>query len=216
MKTAVVFGATGLTGRELINELSSNAGYTKVIVANRRNNSYSSPKVSQVIIPDFMDLQSAQDALKGDDYFCCIGTTIAKAGSSEAFRKVDFEIPVQIAKIAQVHGASCLVIISSVGANIASGNFYLRTKGEMEHAVRESFNGNLKILRPSLLMGNRNEFRFGERMAVFFMKVFGWCFIGPLKQYKGISARSVAKAMIHSTTLPPEKTFLESEELTEQ
>lgn len=215
MKTAVVFGATGLTGSELVDELSSNAGYTKVIVASRRNNSYSSTKVSQVIIPDLTDLQPAKDALKGDDYFCCIGTTIGKAGSQEAFRKVDFDIPVQIAQLAEAHCASCLVVISSVGANAGAGNFYLRTKGEMELAVRKSFNGNLKIIRPSLLMGNRNEFRFGERMAVFFMKVFGWCFTGSLKRYKGISARSVASAMIRCTVMPPEKVFLESDEITD-
>lgn len=215
MKTAVVFGATGLTGSELVDELSSNAGYTKVIVVSRSSNLYSSPKISQVIIPDFANLQSAKDELKGDDYFCCIGTTIGKVGSQEAFRKVDFDIPVQIAEIAEVNGASSLVVMSSVGANEAAGNFYLRTKGEMELAVRKTFKGNLKILRPSLLMGNRNEFRFGERIAILFMKVFGWFFAGPFKRYKGISARSVAKAMIRCTTMPPEKVFLESNEITD-
>lgn len=212
-KTAVVFGATGLVGNELVNELLDNNEFEKVISIVRRTKPVSNPKHKQVLLQDFSSLLLRKDELIATDYYCCIGTTIKIAGSQEAFRRVDFDIPQQIALLAQELGISNLVVISSIGANANTRNFYLRTKGEMENAVRAIYRGNLKIVRPSLLMGNRNEFRFAEKASAMFMKMLNWIFIGPAKKYRGIYASDVAKAMIKATGLPAGKVFLESNEL---
>ncbi len=212
-KTAVVFGGNGLVGRELLGELFLNDAFATVKVVVRRQLTLQNPKLTQIVLKDFANLQEKKDLLSADDYFCCIGTTIKTAGSKEAFRQVDFDIPLTIGKLAHELSVSTLVVISSVGANARTGNFYLRTKGEMENAVRQAYTGNLKFVRPSLLMGNRIEYRFGEHLAVLFMKTFGWLFVGSAKKYRGIVARDVARAMIKATTLPVEKVFLESDEL---
>jgi uncharacterized protein YbjT (DUF2867 family) len=151
--------------------------------------------------------------LSATDYFCCIGTTIKKAKTQEAFRTVDYGIPLRIATLAQKLNIPNFIIISSVGARSNSRNFYLSTKGEMEAAVRKVYHGNLKFLRPSLLLGKRKEFRKGENAAINFMKTFGWIFAGPLKKYKAISASTVAKAMIQASVLPADKLVLEGYDL---
>jgi len=214
-RTAVVFGSTGLVGRELVSQLLVHEAYSKVIVLVRRSVPIPNLKYEQLIVPDFAAMQQYKNKLHGTDYFCCIGTTIKTAGTREAFRKVDFEIPIQIAQMANELSVPNLVVISSVGANPHTNNFYLRTKGEMEIAVRTIFNGNLKILRPSLLVGDRKEYRFGERAAKLSMIAFGWLFIGGLKKYKAIHVRKVAQAMIQVTEMSEDKIFLESDELQE-
>ena len=131
-----------------------------------------------------------------DDVYVCIGTTMKKAGSKEAFLKVDFELVQTIAQQAKAAGAKRLLVVSSIGANAESSNFYLRTKGQMEEAVKQYGFALCGIVRPSLLLGKRNEFRFGEKLGVFFYKVFGFIFVGPLRKYKGIYAVDVAKSMV--------------------
>jgi len=212
-KRAVVFGSTGLVGKELLKELLGNDEFDKVISVARKDLIVSNPRLEQVRITDFSQLMNLKDKLNATIFFCCIGTTIKIAGSKEAFRQVDLFIPQEIAKLAELLSVPSLVIISSIGASYASSNFYLRTKGEMEKTVRELYSGNLKIVRPSLLMGQRDEFRFGEKASVGFMKVFGWVFAGPLKKYKGIYAHDVARAMIKIAKFPSEKVIYESDEL---
>jgi uncharacterized protein YbjT (DUF2867 family) len=212
-RTAVVFGSTGLVGSELVSQLLEDEAYSKVIALVRRSVSIPSLKYEQLIVPDFATINHYKNKLQATDYFCCIGTTIKTAGTKEAFRKVDFEIPVQIAQMASELSIANLVIISSVGANPYTNNFYLRTKGEMENAVKTIYKGNLKIVRPSFLIGDRKEYRFGEQVAKLSMKVVGRLFIGPLKKYKAIHVSKVAHAMIHATGMPGDKIFLESDEL---
>lgn len=212
-KRAIVFGSTGLVGKELVNELFGNNEFDKVIAVIRRDMAVSHPKLEQIKLEDFSDLMKMKESFNASVFFCCIGTTIKTAGSQEAFRQVDLIIPQKIAKLAEALSVPSLVIISSIGASHTSANFYLRTKGEMEKTVRELYSGNLKIVRPSLLMGKRDESRFGEKAAVGFMKIFGWIFEGPLKKYKGIYARDVARAMIRIAHFPPEKVVYESDEL---
>lgn len=212
-KIAVVFGATGLVGKELVKALLANNLYFKIVIVSRKTLPIADHKLDQLLLDDFSNLNNYQNRLKANEFFCCIGTTIKTAGSQEAFRKVDYDIPLQVARLAQDLRIQNLVIISSIGADATTGNFYLRTKGEMENAVKEAYKGNLKIIRPSLLIGDRQEFRFGERVAVFIMKLTGWLFVGPLKKFRGIKASAVAKAMIQVTQLPVEKIFVESNEL---
>jgi uncharacterized protein YbjT (DUF2867 family) len=214
-RTAIVFGATGLVGKELIAQLLLNPEYEKVTAVVRRPLDITNAHFNEVILHDFSKLESEKHKLRSTEYFCCIGTTIKTAGSQNAFKKVDFDIPLQIAKLAQELAVSSLVVVSSVGANSNTGNFYLRTKGEMENAVRAAYGGNLKIVRPSLLMGNREEYRFAEKLSVVFMNMFGWLFMGPMKKYRGIYASAVARAMIKSTNITADKVFLESDELQE-
>jgi uncharacterized protein YbjT (DUF2867 family) len=212
-KSAVVFGATGLVGKELINALLENNDFGSITAVVRQQLVLTDPKLKQMKLPDFSKLMDLRDKLKAGVFFCCVGTTIKTAGSKEEFARVDLEIPKKIAQLAEALSIPSLVAISSIGADANSSNFYLRTKGEMEKAVREIYHGNLKFVRPSLLMGNRDEFRFGEKVSVAFMKGFGWLFAGPFKKYRGIYARDVARTMIKISDLPSDKIFYESDEL---
>ncbi len=212
-KTAVVFGSTGLVGGELINELLAHNDFDKVTAVARRELSVSHPKLEIYQMEGYSQLMQFKDKLNAAIYFCCIGTTMKIAGSKEKFRQVDLDIPVQIAQLAELLSVPSLVVISSIGASIRSSSFYLRTKGEMEKAVRENYSGNLKIVRPSLLMGNRDNVRFSEKTATIFMNIFSWLFAGPLRKYKGMHARNVARAMIKTAQFPEEKVIFESDEL---
>lgn len=194
-KTAVIFGATGLTGNELLKQLIENGNYSKIIAVVRREVDFKSNKVTNIILENFLNLFEIADKLKADLFFVCTGTTIKKAGSKEAFRKTDYEIPLRIAECAQQIKIPGMVVISSIGADSSSSNFYLRTKGEMEAAISKAYNGNLKFIRPSLLLGKRDEFRAGEYFASFVMKALGWAMIGPLKKYRGVKASEVARQM---------------------
>jgi len=212
-KTAVVFGATGLVGKELTGQLCSGSDYEKVVTVVRKKLPTTDQKIEQVQIDNFEKLVDLKDKLKAQSFFCCIGTTIKTAGSKEAFTKVDLDIPKRIAQLAEALSIPSLVIISSIGADAASSNFYLRTKGEMEKSVREIYSGKLRIVRPSLLMGNRDEFRFGEKASVGFMRAFGWMFAGPLRKYRGIYARDVARVMIKISRFKSDKVIFQSDEL---
>jgi len=214
-KSAVVFGATGLVGKELINALLENNDFESITAVVRKQLVLTNPKLKQIKLPDFSKLMDLRDRLKAGVFFCCVGTTIKTAGSKEEFARVDLEIPKNIARLAEALSITSLVAISSIGADANSSNFYLRTKGEMEKAVREIYHGNLKFVRPSLLMGNRDEFRFGEKVSVAFMKGFGWLFAGPIKKYRGIYARDVAHVMIKISDQTADKMIYESNELQE-
>jgi uncharacterized protein YbjT (DUF2867 family) len=193
-RTAVVLGATGLVGGFLTGKLLDNPDYHKVVVLARTPGGREHPKLEEHII-DFNRLEDYGGLFAADDVFCCIGTTMKKAGSKEAFRKVDYDIPVRAAKIAQMHARQFL-LVSSVGANPRSSNFYLRTKGEAEKAILGTTLSSIHILRPSFLIGPRKEKRGGEAVAKFFSGLFNPFLIGGLRKYRGIPAEIVATAMI--------------------
>ncbi|HCY00506.1 MAG TPA: hypothetical protein DG754_10235, partial [Bacteroidales bacterium] len=131
-----------------------------------------------------------------DTAYCCLGTTIKKAGSKEAFLEVDLELVVDFANKAKEAGVKRFAVVSSIGANAKSKNFYLNTKGKVEEQLKAIGFKRLVIVQPSLLLGKRNEKRFGEDMGKVLYSVFKFIFIGPLKKYRGIQALDVAKAMI--------------------
>ncbi|MBN2667231.1 MAG: NAD(P)H-binding protein [Bacteroidales bacterium] len=212
-KTAVVFGATGLIGKELVKTLLNDDSYERVTVVVRSPLALPDSKLSQIKLTDFSKLSELKGHLKSGNWFCCLGTTIKTAGSREAFANVDLEMPKAIAGLAEAASAESLVVISSIGANASSSNFYLRTKGEMEMAVMAIYKGNLKFVRPSLLMGDRVEFRLAESISAVFMKAFGWMMIGTLRKYRGIKAGDLARAMIIISNGPAEKVTYESDEL---
>ena len=212
-QTATVFGATGLVGKELIFELLESIPYVKVKAVVRNTLPMAHPKLEQIVIKDFNNLKDLASHLTSDVFFCCIGTTIKKAGSQEAFKKVDLDLPVKIAAIAESIHVPNLIIVSSIGANAHASNFYLRTKGEMEQKVQEVYHGNLKFVQPSFLIGHRVEFRFGEKIANVVMRVFGIFMFGPLAKYKGIHSIDVARSMIRLSESSKEKIFVKSDEL---
>lgn len=194
MKTALVIGSTGLIGSQLVDILLESEHYQKVVIFVKRESGKSHPKLEQHII-NFDAPETYQHLVKGDDLFCTIGTTIKKAGSQSAFRKVDYEYPIAFSKIAKTNKIKQFLIVSSLGANKDSNNFYLKTKGEMEAALAKANFETTVIVRPSLLLGQRSEFRFGEKMGAFFMKGFSFLFFGKVKKYRPIESSTVAKAL---------------------
>jgi uncharacterized protein YbjT (DUF2867 family) len=194
MKTALIIGSTGLIGSQLLDLLLESQEYDKVITFVKRDSGIQHPKLKQHII-DFDKPETYKELVVGDDFFCSIGTTIKKAGSQNAFRKVDFEYPKQFASLAQQNKVKQFLIITSLGADANSSNFYLKTKGEIQDFLKNCAFESISILQPSLLLGNRTEFRLGEKMGVYFMKLFSFLFIGNLKKYKAIQSEAVAKAM---------------------
>lgn len=194
MKTALIIGSTGLVGAQLLNLILESPVYDKVVVFVKRETSIKHPKLIQHLI-DFDKIENYQNLVVGDDFFCTIGTTIKKAGSQEAFKKVDLIYPKQFAQIALKNKVSQFLIISSLGANEQSTNFYLKTKGEMEAFLKKLTFKSTIILRPSLLLGNRTEFRVGEKFGAIFMKTISILLFGKLQKYKPIESKTVAKAL---------------------
>jgi uncharacterized protein YbjT (DUF2867 family) len=212
-QTATVFGATGLVGKELIFELLESIPYTKVKAVVRNTLPLAHPKLEQIVVKDFNYLKDSAPQFISDVFYCCVGTTIKKAGSQEEFKKIDLDIPLRIATIAESIHVPNLVIVSSIGANAQSKNFYLRTKGEMEQKVQAVYHGNLKFVQPSFLVGNRSEFRFGEKAAKVLNTIFGIFMFGPMAKYKGIHATDVARSMIKLAESAKEIVFIKSDKL---
>jgi uncharacterized protein YbjT (DUF2867 family) len=191
MKTAIVLGATGLIGKKVTEHLLKNDNYSTVIILVRKPLNINHPKLKQHIFNyDAID----NTLLKGDDLFCCLGTTIKTAGSKEAFRKVDLDYVVNVAKASKVNGINHFAVISAMGANKNSTVFYNQIKGEMEESIKAVGFNSTYIIRPSLLLGDRKEFRFGELIGKFFMITLS--FLIP-KKYRAIYDVQVAFATIH-------------------
>lgn len=196
--TAVLIGSTGLVGSELLRQLMNDEDVTKVRILVRRPVADTHPKLEIELI-DFEDVLQFKNAIgSGDVIFSCVGTTNKKVqGDEAAYRKVDFDIPVNAAKFGKEAGFEKFLMISSVGANAKSNNFYLRLKGEVEEAVEQTAMSAIAIFRPGFLMGNRREKRTGESVMKFLSKIFSFVFIGPLKKYRSVSAHDLAAAMIN-------------------
>lgn len=194
MKTALIAGYTGLIGSQLLSILLKSNHYEKVIALGRRNLDIQHPILLQQKV-DFNNIQL--DKQKIDDVFCCLGTTMKKAGSKEKFRLVDFHYPVSLASYCLNNGAKQFLLVSSMGADKKSKIFYNQVKGEVENAVSKLGYPRLDMFRPSLLLGDRGESRFAEDLGKVVMKLFGFLFLGPLKNYKAIDSGKVARAMIY-------------------
>ena len=161
---ATLIGGTGLTGSSLVRQLLADPAITKVISISRKSLEISSPKLAEVLISDLAELSSIESKIRGDLYFCCLGTTIKAAGSKENFKKVDHAAIVAFAKIARAHDAKSFTLVSAMGANANSMIFYNRVKGRTENDVRALGLRSLIIFRPALLVGRRHEFRLAERI----------------------------------------------------
>jgi uncharacterized protein YbjT (DUF2867 family) len=197
MKTAIIAGATGLIGNQLLFNLIESDEYDKIIALVRKEISFHSPKLIQVIV-DFDNLQLVQDNLKADDVFCCLGTTIKKAGSQEEFKKVDYEYCLNLAKETHKNGSKNFFLVSALGANAKSKVFYNKVKGELEEAINKIEFKSFYTFRPSLLLGNRTEFRLGEKIMQIILKPISKLMVGSMKKYAAIESKFVAKAMYNA------------------
>ncbi|MBT2728062.1 NAD-dependent epimerase/dehydratase family protein [Bacillus sp. ISL-75] len=193
-KTALVLGASGLVGNELVKTLIQQNNYEKIHLLVRRPVEFNDPSCEEHIV-DFDQLHKYQELFHVTDVFCCLGTTIKKAKSKEAFRKVDYEYPVEAAKISSKTGVEKYLIITAMGSNSKSLIFYNQVKGQVEEALGKLIIPSVHIFRPSLLLGERTEFRFGERIAEKASAFLNLLMVGALRPYKAIEARNVAAAM---------------------
>lgn len=191
-KTAILLGATGLTGTHLLELLLNNPDYSKIKVFTRSKINYSHPKLEEKLI-DLLKLDEHAADFTGDVVFCCIGTTKAKTPDKELYRAIDYGIPVEAAKLAKQNGIDQFIVISALGANPESKIFYSRLKGEMERDLLELKIPETYILQPSLITGNRREKRTGENLSKHVMQFFDFAI--PAK-YKTIHAKTIAQAMI--------------------
>ncbi|NVO03593.1 MAG: NAD(P)H-binding protein [Bacteroidetes bacterium] len=195
MKKALLVGANGLVGSNCLMELLDDPFYEKVEIWVRNSMKLSHPKLIEKIV-DFDNLESIQSE-EINHVYCCLGTTIKKAGSQEAFIKVDYTYVVELAKFCEKISVEKLLVVSSIGAKEKSSNFYLKTKGRMEEAIKLYNIPGIYIFQPSFLLGKRNETRIGESIGKVLINASGVFMFGKLAKYKGIEAKTVAKSMIH-------------------
>lgn len=194
---AVVIGASGLIGSQVLEQLLKDASFSLVKILVRTPLDIKHSKLQQELV-DFNNDEDFRNKLgSGDCIFCCVGTTQKKVhGDKEAYRKVDFDIPVNAARFGIENGFKKYFLVSAVGANEESKNFYLKLKGETENAIKEFNFESIGIFQPSILLGARNEKRSGEAIVKKLMKLFSLFLLGGLKKYRAIDAADVAKAMI--------------------
>lgn len=196
-RTALLLGASGLVGGQCLHLLLAEPGYRSVTAVLRRPLSFNHEKLTERLL-NFDLLGEDRDLFAVDDIYCCLGTTIRKAGSREAFRKVDYEYPVAAARLGAAVGAKRLMLVSSLGANPAATSFYVQVKGETEEGVRSANLPFTAIFRPSLLLGERKEFRIFEVLAAPVARAVSVAMIGKWRKYRSIQAEVVARAMIRS------------------
>jgi uncharacterized protein YbjT (DUF2867 family) len=194
-RTALVAGATGLIGGHVLQRLLADVAWSQVVTLGRRAAPERHAKLEQRIV-DLGALEAVGDLPRADDVFCCLGTTIKQAGSQEAFRRVDHDYVVGLARAGVRAGAAQFLLVSAVGADPKSRIFYSRVKGETEADVRKLPYRAIQIFRPSMLLGERTEFRLGERVAMLLAPLGTLALVGPLRRYRPIEAASVARAMV--------------------
>jgi uncharacterized protein YbjT (DUF2867 family) len=194
-RKALIVGATGLVGGFCLQALLDDPNYSEII-ALVRNPILKAHRKLKTILTKFENLQVELSNVHADDVYCCLGTTIKKAGSQEAFKKVDHTLVVTVAELMKKQGAEQFLVISAMGADKDSKVFYNRVKGEMEAALQELGYPCLRVIRPSLLLGPRKEFRLGEKIAVMLTPLLKPFLLGSLKKYKPVEAEKVAQFMV--------------------
>ena len=214
MKTALVFGSSGLIGGHLLSQLIENDDYNKIKIFVRSQPEINDPKV-EIIKTDFNNLENHKEDIKGDDCFFCIGTTKQNSPDKSEYRRIELDVPKQIAQIAKSNSVNSFVFVSSGYADPKSSGDYLKFKGEVEEELKRLNFPKLGIMRPSFLLGDRKEKRVGEKIGIFVFKLLSPLFLGPLKKMKPIHSATVAKAMIAITQNDSSQTIFESNEISE-
>jgi len=214
LKTAIILGATGLTGGILLNNLIEDNSFEKIKLFSRKSVAIKSDKIEEYLI-DVLQLEKYKNKFIADVVFCCVGTTAAKTKDIAKYKQIDYGIPVTAVKIAKENNIDTFVVISSMGANASSTTFYSKTKGEMERDVLRQNIKNTYIVRPSLIGGHRNEFRIGERIGKGVMSLLNPMFLGRLKKYKMIHPEKIASCMQKLAKIELDQSIFSSDEIVE-
>tara|TARA_R100000935_G_scaffold58239_2_gene94510 strand:+ start:681 stop:1349 length:669 start_codon:yes stop_codon:yes gene_type:complete len=212
MKTAIILGATGLTGGYLLQNLLADSGYGKVMIFSRSSVGYKHEKLEEHLI-DLLELKNYKSDFVADEVFCCIGTTKGKTPDKKTYKKIDLGIPVTAAKLCRENNISSFLVISALGADANSSVFYNKVKGEMQHEVLEQGIKNTYIFQPSLIAGDREEERFFENLGIKTFKILNPFMLGSLKKYRSISPKTIAKAMQLCANKGYPKILIESDEI---
>ena len=214
MKTALVFGSSGLIGGHLLNQLFKNNNYYKIKIFVRSEPLINDPKL-EIIRTDFNNLENHKEDIKGDDCFYCIGTTKQNSPDKNQYRRVELEVPKQIAQIAKSNSVNSFVFVSSGYADPKSSGDYLKFKGLVEQEIKNQNFDKIGIMRPSFLLGNRKEKRLGEKFGIILFKFLTPILVGPLRKMRPIRAEIVAKAMVKLANENINQSIFESNEIAE-
>ena len=214
MKTALLFGSSGLVGGHLLDQLIKDINYSKIKLFVRAIPEVNDPKVA-IIKTDFNNLQNHKKDIIGNDCFVCIGTTKKNAPDKDEYRRVELDIPKEIAKIAKSNLVNSFIFVSALYANSKSLGAYVRFKGLVEEELKKLNFTKLTIMRPSFLMGDRKEKRVSEKIGIFVFKLLSPLLLGPLKKMKPIHSETVAKAMVAVIQNNIQQNIFESNEIVE-
>jgi len=195
VKTALLFGASGLVGSHVLSQLISINNYSKIKLFVRSSIDISDPKI-EIIQTDFNNLENHREDIKGDDCFFCIGTTKKNSPDKNEYQRIELNIPKQVAQIAKSNNIKSYFFVSSGYANSKSSGDYLKYKGLVEEEILSLGFSKTGILRPSFILGNRKEFRLGEKIGIIIFKLLNPLFVGPLRKMRSIHSETIAIAMI--------------------
>jgi len=211
-KSAIILGATGLTGSLVLNELLSDNRYNRILLFSRKSCGIESPKIEEHIV-DVLNLEEVKSLFNADEVYCCIGTTKKKTPDRDMYRKIDFGIPSTAAIIAKDSGIKTFAVVSAIGANSKSSIEYNRIKGDMEQAVMDTEIEHTYILRPSIITGNRKEKRAGEKIGIVAFKLLKPLFFGKFKKYRAVEAKAIAHRMIQLCNSNDDSRIVESDSI---
>ncbi len=214
MKTALLFGSTGLVGGHVLNYLTQNSNYSKIKLFIRSFIEINDPKI-EIIKTDFNNLNKHAEDINGDECFCCIGTTKKKSPNKNEYQKIELDIPKKIAQIAKSNSVKSFFFVSSGYANPKSSGEYLKFKGLVEEEIKNLNFDKIGIMRPSFLLGERQEERFGEKFGIIVFKLLTPILIGPFRKMRPIHSEIVAKAMIKLANENINQSVLESNEISD-
>jgi len=212
-KTAIIIGASGLTGNLLLQLLINDQRYETIKLFGRKKIEGLPSKVKQYT-GNLFELENFKTEFTANEVYCCIGTTAKKTPNKTVYKAIDYGIPVNAAKLAKENNINTFVVVSALGANADSSIFYSKTKGEMERDVLQQNIKNTYILQPSIIGGNRKETRIGEKFGLVIFKLFQPFFIGKLKKYSLTEAEDIAQAMINLANSTSIKTKITSDQIT--
>jgi len=214
MKTALIFGSSGLIGSYLLDLIVNDNNYSKIKLFVRSEPVNTSPKI-EIIKTDFNNLINHKDSIVGDVCFFCIGTTRKNTPDKNEYINIEYNLPIEVAKIAKSNSVNYFVYVSSIAANTNASGLYLKNKGRVEEELKKLNFLKLSIMRPSILLGTRKEKRVGEKIGIFAMKTLSPLFLGKMKKYKPVKAKNVAKTMLNVIQNDYQKTIFESDEIIE-
>ena len=214
MKTALIFGSSGLVGKNLLSQVINNSNYSKIKIFVRSSPDISDRKI-EIINTDFKDLEIIKNLITGDDCFFCIGTTKKNSPDKSEYRRVELDLPKKIAQISKSNNVKSFIFVSSGFADPKNSGDYLKFKGLVEEEIKSLNFEKIGILRPSFLLGNRKENRIGEKIGIFIFKLLSPLFVGPFKKMKPIHSEIVAKAMIQIANEDIQQIIFESNEISD-